>query len=63
MPETRRREILMKNLDQSKIVVVFPRIGFKNDFMKKVDFGFKILKNFLKVYIKIYKKNYKFLQY
>ena len=29
MPETRRRKILIKNLDTSEIVVVFPQIGFK----------------------------------
>ena len=28
MPETRRRKILIKNLDTSKIVVIFPHIYF-----------------------------------
>ena len=30
MPETRRRRILTKNLDQSKIVVIFPHVDLKN---------------------------------
>ena len=29
-PETRRRKILIKNLDESKIVVIFPHIDLKN---------------------------------
>ena len=40
MPETRRQNILMKNLDLSKIVVIFPHISIMlynskiNDYLK-----------------------------
>ena len=29
MPETRRQKTLIKQLDSSKIVVIFPHVGFK----------------------------------
>ena len=44
MPETRHRKILTKNLDYSKIVVIFPHIGFlKNGLTSNIQADHKVL--------------------
>ena len=42
MPETRRQNILMKNLDLSKIVVIFPHISIML-YNSKIDDYLKVL--------------------